>query len=136
MLIAEVGMINRFVSQYVTEICKGSLNSSITPATILLSHAYDKGSNFLYRSGSARCSEGAAIVLLRNQPRCQANSVSGVTIVAATYRKGGGKCLLVPGMSSEEDIFAANWRQFGQLTEPTGGPSFGTPKSPNEQSPG
>src|SRR5262245_41736895 len=42
---------NRFVSQYVTEICKGSLNSSITPATILLSHAYDKGSNLLYRSG-------------------------------------------------------------------------------------
>src|SRR5262249_13671697 len=58
---------NRFVCQHVTEIREGSLNSSVTPATIFLSHAYDEGGNILHCSRPARCSACTAIVLPGNQ---------------------------------------------------------------------
>src|SRR5262249_60327997 len=58
---------NCFVRQHVTKIRERSLDPSTTPATILLSHAYDEDGNVLQCSRPARRSKWRAVVLLRNQ---------------------------------------------------------------------
>ena len=73
---------NRFVCQHMTQIGQCSLDTAITPASVLLGHANDQRRNLGRGSRSSGRTERAAIVLLRNQFPVPGQQVSGVTIVA------------------------------------------------------
>ena len=73
---------NRFVCQHMAQIGQCSLDAAVTPASILLGHANDQRCNLGRGLRSSWRSNKLPSYFFAISFRCQANSVSGVTIVA------------------------------------------------------